>query len=149
MKITLKNVQVNQKLSDETLCFSATLYIDGTRAGVVSNRGCGAPHEFQFQDRKLEKSFYEWCQQQPPHPADASFPYSLPMDADLYISLLLGDMETNKQIKKWCKKQTLFRLKNDPKGEWRTLKLPFNQQVKERIIAKYGDQIAEIANERI
>ncbi len=43
--LTLKNLVTNEKLSEETVCFSAKLYVDGTLTAEVANRGCGGCHE--------------------------------------------------------------------------------------------------------
>lgn len=41
MKITLKNIKVNLRFSQETTMFDADLYIDGVKVGYAENRGCG------------------------------------------------------------------------------------------------------------
>lgn len=41
MKITLKNIKVNLRFSQETTMFYADLYIDGVKVGYAENRGCG------------------------------------------------------------------------------------------------------------
>ena len=41
MKITVKNVKVAEFASEETLCFEATVYIDGVRAFTAHNDGHG------------------------------------------------------------------------------------------------------------
>ena len=41
MNLSLKNVKVNNQLSEETICFSADLYDNGKKVAYVSNRGCG------------------------------------------------------------------------------------------------------------
>lgn len=46
MKIELKNIKHIEHLSEETNCFTASVYIDGKRAGEVSNRGQGASHNY-------------------------------------------------------------------------------------------------------
>ena len=43
MEITSKNISHNERLSEETNCFSATIYIDGKKAGEASNHGHGGP----------------------------------------------------------------------------------------------------------
>lgn len=43
MKVEIKNLKVNQRLSEETLCFSCDLYVDGKRVGEASNHGTGGP----------------------------------------------------------------------------------------------------------
>jgi uncharacterized protein YcbK (DUF882 family) len=39
IKIELKKISVNQRLSEETNCYSADLYVDGVKWGEVCNRG--------------------------------------------------------------------------------------------------------------
>lgn len=40
-QIELKNVKYHDDMSQETPCFSATLYVDGKRAAIVRNEGMG------------------------------------------------------------------------------------------------------------
>lgn len=44
----LKNVKINRTLSEETLCYSASLYVDGRKVADVSNRGHGGPTDILF-----------------------------------------------------------------------------------------------------
>jgi hypothetical protein len=53
-----------------------------------------------------------------------------------------------KQLKQWCKKQTIFRLKGDEPGCWRVIKHTFVPEVKADLQKLYGDELDEIANER-
>lgn len=46
MKVTLKNIKENRTMSEETPCFSASLYLDGKLAGVVLNHGHGSCHSY-------------------------------------------------------------------------------------------------------
>lgn len=52
----LRAVKVNQALSEETLCFSATLYVDGKKAATVGNRGHGGPDEWTWASDAVEAS---------------------------------------------------------------------------------------------
>jgi len=52
MEITIKNLKVIKALSEETLCFTATVYVDGKKAGTASNRGFGG-----MTDVYLDKPF--------------------------------------------------------------------------------------------
>lgn len=69
---------------------------------------------------------------------------------DLFEEWLKGwyDRKEQQQIKRWCKTKTVFRLKNDPEGSWRTIKAPYSDRVREHIVRKYGNRVEEIANER-
>src|SRR6185437_6844340 len=69
MEIVLKNIKVNERLSEETTCFSATIYIDGVRAGEASNRGYGGMTEYRGNDAqgmKLLLDAEEYCRKLPP-----------------------------------------------------------------------------------
>ena len=39
MKIEVKAVKVHHDMSEETLCFSGNLYVDGKKICQISNRG--------------------------------------------------------------------------------------------------------------
>ena len=65
MKIEIKNVKYLNELSHETLCFFATLHIDGKKVGTVINRGCGGCHEYDV-SHVLHEEANEWCKQNLP-----------------------------------------------------------------------------------
>lgn len=152
MKCELRNVKINNRLSDETTCFSASLYIDGRKEAEVANRGCGGSNEYRFADRETEQRFYAFCKSLPPIPPDDKWPHEMAMDADLYIDQLLMVFQENKELQRWCKKDTVYRLKGDKPGTWRTLRSRtgpvFTPAVKAELQKRHGDQLAEIANER-
>lgn len=50
MKIELKNIKHIEHMSEETNCFTASIYINDKRAGEVSNRGQGASHDYHPRD---------------------------------------------------------------------------------------------------
>jgi hypothetical protein len=143
MNVALKNIKVNKEMSDETESFSATIYISGKREGTVFNRGCGGPHEYEFYNNEVHKAFLKFCSGQPHE-------YEFDVD-DQYIDTLLDKWEITKQLKKWCKSNVVFRLKDTKKDSWVLVKLgkhKYSDQIKEACEKKYGDQLVEIANER-
>lgn len=46
MNITLKNIHHNERMSEETHCFDATVYVDGKRMFAVSNHGHGGENRY-------------------------------------------------------------------------------------------------------
>lgn len=46
MKIELKHIHVQEWNSDETICYFASLYVDGRKIGRVSNAGDGSADRF-------------------------------------------------------------------------------------------------------
>ena len=150
MKCELRNVKINTKLSEETTCFSATLYIDDKPAAECSNRGCGGSNNYRFSDNILRQQFEAYCLSLPPM-ASQHFADGMKMDAELFISELLSKYQLDKQLRGWCKKQTVFRLKGDKEGTWRTIKPnvgpPFTPEMKAHLQKTYGDKLEQIANE--
>lgn len=150
MKVELKKLKVHNDMSQETTCFSADIYIDGKYAAHAQNNGCGGCNMYHFEDRAVEKKFNEFCESLPPIPAsEYTYGQELKMDADLYISELMQQEETRKQLTRWCKKQTVFRLKGAEKGTWQIVKYPFDAGMKDVLVKKHGDLLECIANEDI
>lgn len=68
MQITIKNVQVNTRLFEETNCFSTTVYVDSTPMFEASNRGTRGPIKgmryermrTEEEHRAVNKKISEW-----------------------------------------------------------------------------------------
>lgn len=45
VKIELRDISTNERLSEETSCYSATLVVNGKVVGTTGNRGCGGGDE--------------------------------------------------------------------------------------------------------
>lgn len=143
-KVTLKNLKIAQFASEETLCFEATLYVDGTRAAVVSNEGQGGPnryHPVNAKGRELLEKAEAYAKGLPPLQSDYG---PLDFDLDLLVHDLVERYEETKTLKRWSKTKTVFRLPEDEKGAWRTVNQPYNQRVVDYIRGKYPN--AEIIN---
>lgn len=61
-EVTVRNYKPVYALSDETLAFTATIYLDGKRAGVASNQGHGAPNRYDFADREQYQAFLVYAE---------------------------------------------------------------------------------------
>ncbi len=48
MKIEFRNIEHYPRLSEETPCFAADLYVDGVLEAHVSNRGHGGSNDYRF-----------------------------------------------------------------------------------------------------
>ena len=64
--VELKSVKIASNMSEETIAFTATLYINGKKAAHVRNDGRGGDNHPQFLDRELGKEFHEFCNSLPP-----------------------------------------------------------------------------------
>lgn len=156
MNITLRKIKIVERLSEETQCYTAELCLDGVKVADASNRGTGGSDDYYFKDQKVRKAMEDYAKSLPPHanPYDPANPF--PADLEWLISDLLEKHEAERheakvlaQKKRWCAKETVFRLKGDKEGNYRTVKHVFDQKVKEFIVKKYGDQLLEILNETL
>ena len=139
MNLSLKNVKIHPDMSRETNCFSATIYLDGKRVGRVENNGNGGPHRFDWHyNHEAGKEIVAWSLTQ-----ETEFDFE---KLDQIVDELLVKHEENRQLKRWCKKETVFRLKGDGK-EWRIISRPFDAAIKQHLVEKHGDQLDCIANE--
>lgn len=158
MKIELKRISYNARLSQETAAFAADVYVDGKKAGSAENSGHGGNtnvhlHLLSAEERAKVEA---WCNAQPPHvyPASGdmkefSVPYNLEQAVDNFLYDWLEKRDTIAQYKRWCKKSLVFRLKGDEKDKWRTLKGPYSQAAKDWVTKKYGAEVEEILNETL
>lgn len=148
MNITLKNLKIAKFLSQETTAFSATIYIDGRKAGTADNDGNGGPNRYHFdafdgkRGHEIQQELEAWASTQPP---DKEFPF-LKVDLDTIVARLMDKEEESKQLRRWCKKETLFMLEGDAEGQWRTVKAPYSDRVQAFLDNKYGAKVVRIAN---
>ena len=103
MEITLKDISHNERLSEETNCFSATIYIDGKKAGEASNHGHGGPT--MIHPRKLEQKIHAYAKTLPPIEVEGM---TLEMDAELLIGDLLAEYLTRRDMRKAFRTRLLF-----------------------------------------
>jgi len=59
--VTIRNYQPAPGLSEETNAFSATIYLDGKRAGRASNTGQGGPNRYDFTNRRDGDAFFAYA----------------------------------------------------------------------------------------
>lgn len=68
MKIELKNVSFNERMSEETNCYVANLYINGKRVGYVKNDGQGGQTDYHgnsMEDSVIIRQAELYCQKLP------------------------------------------------------------------------------------
>jgi len=62
MRLTVKNYKHCEWMSEETDCYTATLYLDGKRIGTAENEGHGGPDNYDFKtpaDKAAFSTFIE------------------------------------------------------------------------------------------
>ncbi|MHA2403822.1 MAG: hypothetical protein ACXADH_12575, partial [Candidatus Kariarchaeaceae archaeon] len=54
--ISLKNIRVHNDMSEETTCFSASVYVNGVKAGTAKNDGRGGCNMYYLERDVGEKA---------------------------------------------------------------------------------------------
>lgn len=108
MKIEIRNVKYAAFASQETSCFSATIYADGVRAGDASNEGRGGATIIN--PRSLNDKIEVFAKTLPP--TDISYMgldnKTMPMSAELLVDDLLTGWLAARDLRKMMVKYVLF-----------------------------------------
>ena len=149
MDIQLKNVKIYAGLSQETVAFAASLYVDGKKVGEARNAGHGGSNDVDAHDKdgrwdrnliqkmETEAATHTWSY------GDKVVPHSL----DSYIGNLVDTFQEQRDLKRKCRTQTLFRIPTETyqDGEYHVMKRKYDEGVKAYLVRSYGDTV-EILN---
>lgn len=136
--------------------YEANLYLGKEKVATAFNDGNGGSDLLRFRSREDEKAFEDFCgnwyqtsaakeefDKLVGHTGTDSTHYDKSLAVESWVAEFIADREEEKLLKRLSKKKTLFRLKGDPVGEWRTIK-----SVDPRIITQlrrtHGDRIERI-----
>lgn len=126
---------------EETPRFEAKIHLDGKEVGTVYNEGCGGPHGYSFiEGREAEARFLTFAEKWGKE-NDETFE-----SEDVWVYKKIEDWEERKSLLRMSKKKSPFRLKGDPKGEWRFVTAPYSEKVQDYLNLKYGDKIEMVFN---
>lgn len=141
MKLELKNIKHSAFASQETNCYEATLYVDGSRFAVVGNEGHGGPDRVYpvagasnapaFQEKLDEIN--TWLAAN--HPAIDMSKYgqeSIPCDLELWCGEQVETFLVTKDLKRLLKKVALVE-----GGKVYTLKAEPSDAVLAKVRAQY------------
>ncbi len=103
MNIELKNIKVNQRLSRETHCFSATVYIDGKRASIIENDGQGGAD--MWYDRSALDKVDAYARTLPPAIGGDD---PLPMSAEILIGEMINRHISAAHLQKILRNRIVF-----------------------------------------
>ena len=110
MKIELKRISFSERMSEETNCFTADLYINGKKVGYCENRGFGGCTDYRGdtdEGRKLIKEAEAYCKALPPIRSEElnfEYPNSLENTIDEILEEHLKAKDTAKIEKKMQKR---------------------------------------------
>jgi hypothetical protein len=106
-KIQLKNLKHSDFASQETYCFEASVYIDGKKAGTVSNQGCGGCHSYH--PNSLYQSLKAEADKLPPIEWRLNEEVlTIQPDADTLITELVTEALAIKDLKSGMRRRILF-----------------------------------------
>lgn len=105
MKVELKNIKVLASLSEETPCYTGTVYVDGKAAFAASNHGHGGPDDYRplpGYDGPVEHDVSLWLKNNtPPHKA---YGMELEVDLELFCHMAISDYERQQALRRLLKK---------------------------------------------
>jgi hypothetical protein len=152
---TFKSFKLFPSMSEETDCFSASLWREGKKVAEVGNRGHGGSCEVRWLVLGAEAVFDAYVKTLPPceyvHGDEKTL---LAYDEDFFLLTMASeairaqDRERNRRrFAKSCLTNTLFRLKGDRKGEWRVINSTDLSGVRAFLTKKHGDSLEAILND--
>ncbi len=148
MKIELRRISHNSRLSQETEAFAADLYIDGKKRGTVENDGHGGSHNFSDWNAAKELNEYgktlprlEFPKEWGKVGDDNTYGQSAESLVDDALSAHLKAKQANatrKQLLRAMTTKTLFRKPGDGLGVYSYFK-GTDERILKHIAAKYPD----------
>jgi hypothetical protein len=125
-RVTLKNFKHNARLSEETECFSATVYVDGVRMAEATNRGHGGAtmvHRLPTLSAKSRAAWNAFTIEAKKVGRDFDIREAMGTLVDEAVTVALNAKE-DQRFRRMCKTTILFRNEGDEADRWRTVKWP-------------------------
>ena len=136
---TLKNFKVMAALSEETLCFTASLYRDGKKIGHVGNRGHGA----WLVDIDRADDAIALTDHVDAMPEEDGYRITV----DCFMSMLAEDAVQLRWGKSQCRTKTLFLLDGENADQgYRFVNAKYSDGIQKFLNEKYGDRVTFILN---
>ncbi len=107
MKIELKRIEHSERMSEETECFTADLWVDGVKIGTISNHGTGGCDDFHG-DHVAFAAADAWCKANLPRwSLDEAHPDQHETDLEMHVASILaknlGIKQMKRQLAKPCR----------------------------------------------
>ena len=133
MKIELKKIYFSERMSEETNCFAADLYINGKKVGYVKNDGqggCTDYHGYTKEDNEIIRKAEEYCKTLPDV---TSHGYVLKQNLELVIDTLFEEhiiaklkAKEEKKMQKLFQTAIVFGKPNAPQYRYMNFKQPLS-----------------------
>ncbi len=102
IKLELRSIKHAKSLSHETPAYTAAIFLDGKKVGVVENHGHGGPDFAHFSDPSAEAKIAAHFQALPPI---NSHGFELEQDFELWCHQTIYDLEILKKVRRICSKK--------------------------------------------
>jgi len=142
----MRGVKIHKGLSHETIAFTGSLYLGGKRVAHVENEGQGGPNNCTFKDAKIGDAFFAWAKTLPGTNTKVEG-LSVTMDGDLLISLMVGEIEEERDLKAQCRTKVLFTVKDSKEGEYFSYRFKYTPESADYVKGQ-NPTLVEIINER-
>lgn len=118
MKIELRNVKINLSFSQETLCFTANIYVDGKKVGWAQNEGNGGSCSYGFSDSDFGAKVENYVNALPEESIDMGNGEKMNIKPcmDFLLSDLAEQVAEEKQNQKIKKQEEKFKKQFEAKG---------------------------------
>lgn len=128
-------------------CLQGTILKDGKKVGSWSEDSWGGPMLFTFQSDAIRQDFKAEANR---HPVAVDFAKEMEKAhgkasvsgdyADLVVSTIAQEVDLQKrqrdQLKRWCRDKIVFRMPDDPAGEYRTYKMRYDSAKHDAFMAQ-------------
>ncbi|TYR37463.1 hypothetical protein FXV77_05515 [Sphingobacterium phlebotomi] len=152
MRIELKKIEINERLSDETCCFSADLYINGRNVGIAYNRGNGCPTDYYATTPEGKEQILkaeDYCKTLPPI---KSGEHTYEMDLEFYIDNLLNShvkQQSQKKMQKRFKDHIVIGNDRDVGYRYVNIQTPIEATLKSESGRAYIKTVLETLKEQL
>lgn len=105
MEIELRKIYISHQFSEESLAFTANLYIDGRKIGYASNDGKGGNTFYEADHPDYRPQLYaadDYCKTLPPWKLDDDL--SVPMNLETFIEMKVVEYANKEERKKFERK---------------------------------------------
>ena len=132
--------------------WQAKLLADGKVVAQITNQGRGGPLDWLFMPDTSDDVVAFGAAHGVADMLASRCTVRFDTDADTAVCEMVDALENaqrrKKQVRRWCKTETLFRLPEDKEGSYRTIKAVYAPPVRKFILQTYGPTVP-IVNESL
>ena len=148
-KIEIKALKVAGFMSEESIAFPASLWVDGKKVGEAKNQGSGGANDVYLFNKDgnlspghhhaLLKELEEFASQHTWSYGGKTHSHSL----DSYIGDLVEELDQKQQLKRQLRGKTAYRIpdKSYKDGEYTVVKLKYTKEVGAYLRERHGDDV--------